>query len=463
MSDTNIPADPRFSNGLIVFEGVKAGDFHVDRVTLGCRQAAINFHECIVAGLENAANKRAYKSGSRRPQPLPMGAPARPLETEISDYLRDMERRNLNPKTIEVTARTLKLLVLTCGNISAARIDYKDIHKMWELLRWAPKNVTTDPLLSKLSFEEVIEAGRKMGTEPLAPATLERHRRFLVSFFRHLEDSLAIPSSPMRAFKKPAEDDTVRPASPARYFEDENLQSIFNWETFIPWATKPQLWWAPMIGLFTGARVNEVCQLKIADIVDLAGQWCFSLQKTEDEDLAKNPRLKRTSRQSMKGKGCTRIIPIAQPLLDAGILDYVGDVRATGHRRLFPHLSAGTNRRTGETNAHYSQTLVAEFGRYMKTLGFGRGIGFHAFRHTLVTNLSASGASHSDIALLTGHAPRQIDVVPVLDKFYQHREAIAHLRGKATTLARYQPPVQLPVYQRGQFGDLLADPSKFHP
>ncbi|MER2022006.1 MAG: hypothetical protein ABS932_08390, partial [Stenotrophomonas sp.] len=81
----------------------------------------------------------------------------------------------------------------------------------------------------------------------------------------------------------------------------------------------------------------------------------------------------------------------------------------------------------------------------------------------LTTVYKTLGDSHSDIALLTGHAPRQIDVVPVLDKFYQHREAIAHLRGKASTLARYQPPVQLPLYQRGQFGDLLADPSKFHP
>ncbi len=31
-----------------------------------------------------------------------------------------------------------------------------------------------------------------------------------------------------------------------------------------------------------------------------------------------------------------RIVPIAKPLLDAGFLEFVEDMKATGHPRLFP-------------------------------------------------------------------------------------------------------------------------------
>jgi integrase len=72
--------------------------------------------------------------------------------------------------------------------------------------------------------------------------------------------------------------------------------------------------------LYTGARVNEVCQLKLTDIVEERDVWCVAFQKTLDKDLAADPKKKRRSRQSMKGSGSIRIIPIAGPLLEAGFL-----------------------------------------------------------------------------------------------------------------------------------------------
>lgn len=449
--------------GTLHLEGIQIGRFRIDLAIVQGREAAINLQECILTALDEMGRKSVMKHGTRYPEQLPMGAQSRSLAKEIEDHLEDMQRRQLEPKTIQSTERTLKLLLLTCGNISASRVDYKHIQELWKLLRWAPKNLVSDPTLKHLSFNEAIALGKEQDVPPLAPATEERHRRFLVAFFNHLVNGQAIPSSPMKAFRKVKVDDTIDPEKAVRLFEDEDLQTIFDAANFLPWAKKPQYWWAPMIGLYTGARVNEVCQLKLSDIIEERGVWCIAIQKTIDKDLAGDPKKRRRSRQSVKGSGCMRVIPIATPLLDAGFLEFVEDMKATGHPRLFPLLSAGVNRKSGETNARYSQQFVVDFGRYLKSLGFPKGVGFHAFRHTLATELDFNDVPERQIALVTGHSTDPREHVPVLRKHYLHRRARATRGKQIEALAIYQPNVELPRYQRGQFTSCLADPRRFHP
>lgn len=160
---------------------------------------------------------------------------------------------------------------------------------------------------------------------------------------------------------------------------------------------------------------------------------------------------------------CMRVVPIAQPLLDAGFLDFIEDMKATGHPRLFPHLSAGVNRKTGETNARYSQQLGVDFGRYLKTLGFRKGVGFHAFRHTLATELDVQDVPEREIALVTGHTSDQRDRVEVLRRHYLHKRPSVTRAKQLKALELYQPKVDLPVYQRGQFAAMLNEAKKFHP
>jgi integrase len=148
-------------------------------------------------------------------------------------------------------------------------------------------------------------------------------------------------------------------------------------------------------------------------------------------------------------------------VLDAGFLDFVEDIRACGHPRLFPHLTAGVNRKTGESNQRYSQAALNQFSTYLKSLGFGKGIGLHAFRHTIATELHHKGIPDEDIALLTGHSISKR--VPVLHEAYFHKKPELARRKQIDLLSRYAPPVELPPYQRGQFAKQLSDPGKFYP
>jgi len=139
----------------------------------------------------------------------------------------------------------------------------------------------------------------------------------------------------------------------------------------------------------------------------------------------------------------------------------VDDIRACGHPRLFPHLSAGVRRDTGESNTRYSQGILNQFSRYMKDLGFPKGVGFHAFRHTIATELHHQGVADEDIALVTGHSISK--KVPVLHEAYFHKKpAVARVK-QISVLAQYRPDVKLPIYEAGQFRDALSNPRKFYP
>lgn len=131
-----------------------------------------------------------------------------------------------------------------------------------------------------ITFEQSVALGKELGVKPPAPATLEKHRRFLVTFFSKLVKAKAIPMSPMDAFPEIKKDLVVDTNKPERLFDEEELQRIFAPKTFTAWAKKyPHRWWLPMISLYTGARINELAQLKVADIVEEAKVWCIRIKK----------------------------------------------------------------------------------------------------------------------------------------------------------------------------------------
>jgi len=166
-------------------------------------------------------------------------------------------------------------------------------------MRWSPPDLFSDPAYRGISYDEAIACGKTLDVPQLAPAKLERHRRFLVSFFNQLVKTKAIDASPMAAFAEIKKDLVTGPNKPEQLFDEDDLRRIFDPKTFIPWASKyPHRWWLPMIGFYTGARINEVAQLKVADIVQESDVWCIRIQKTVDPDLAHRTRIR--SRQSLK-------------------------------------------------------------------------------------------------------------------------------------------------------------------
>lgn len=139
------------------------------------------------------------------------------------------------------------------------------------------------------------------------------------------------------------------------------------------------LYWIPIIALYTGMRMNEICQLEVSDIKQQEGIWLIDVNDLNDK--------------SLKNKSSVRIIPIHQTLIDKGFLNLV---RAKSNR-IFDKIKMGNN-------GTYSYTFSKQFTHAMQVLGLkDERVCFHSFRHNFIDGLREAGIDKHIAMKLAGH------------------------------------------------------------
>ena len=161
-------------------------------------------------------------------------------------------------------------------------------------------------------------------------------------------------------------------------FDDEDLKKLFNAETY-PSRYKEKSFakfWIPVIALYSGARVNEISQLKVEDIIKFDGVYCFYF--TDEGDG-----------QSLKNESSKRIVPIHSELIKLGFLDFVDDVKKKKKDRVFYTLN-----RTEHSN--YGDTISKWFGVYRRKVGIvSKNKTLHSMRHNVETKLVNNNISET--------------------------------------------------------------------
>lgn len=190
-----------------------------------------------------------------------------------------------------------------------------------------------------------------------------------------------------------------------RALTQDELKRLYEGDEMRALADDPahaERYWLPHVELFTGARVNEICQLNPqTDILQDAenGIWYFWInEKTEgDERIVKSVKT-----------GEARTAPIHQKLIELGFLGYVERTKASGAKLLFPNWEPRGGRA--------SPNAERWFNRFLRAIGIhgvlnekGRAArGTHAFRHTLLTYGKLAG---QNLRCVTGHKEKSDNVV----------------------------------------------------
>ncbi len=140
--------------------------------------------------------------------------------------------------------------------------------------------------------------------------------------------------------------------------------------------------WVPLIALFSGMRLGEICQLRTADLQREGKIWFFNV--TEEGES-----------QSVKTPAGIRRVPVHSALVDCGMLKYAAGL-PTG--QLFPGLKPGGP--DGKLSWYVSRRYTA----YRRNLRVDRArLSFHSFRKTASTALDNAGVPQADVAALIGH------------------------------------------------------------
>lgn len=167
-------------------------------------------------------------------------------------------------------------------------------------------------------------------------------------------------------------------------------------------------YWIPLLGLYTGARINELAQLNITDLVTTEeGIRCFQISDAPDEHdgtLADRPAPLIHARKTIKTPAARRLMPIHPMLLSIGFDRYVAEVAASGSRRLFPGL-------TFEEKSGYGRSPSRHFREYTQRLGLHvpRKKVFHSLRSTLNGALQKNGMPEEWRCRLLGHATKSVN------------------------------------------------------
>ena len=153
---------------------------------------------------------------------------------------------------------------------------------------------------------------------------------------------------------------------------------------------KPSHYWLPLLGLYTGARLEELAGLHLSAFSALHGIAMVVLSDEDTTDGGKN-------------EFALRQMPIHKELIAAGLLQYVEKLKLAGYSRLFPDI--GEAARDG-----YGKRATVDFTQYRRSVGVGKGDGersrqvFHSFRSTLAGEFYHHGIDGDLSRRLTGHA-----------------------------------------------------------
>jgi integrase len=180
-----------------------------------------------------------------------------------------------------------------------------------------------------------------------------------------------------------------------RAMKHTELEQLFH-RVLAPYRDSPDeahLWWLPVLAFYTGARVNELCQLNPQTDLRISPEginYVFITAKTEADERV---------RKSVK-TGDEREVPLHPDLVAGGFIAYVKRVRESGSKLLFPSWTP-INRRASTQAERWFRDLLRATGLRDETPG-ARMVGFHAFRHTLLSR-AANSEPAVDAGPITGH------------------------------------------------------------
>ena len=237
-----------------------------------------------------------------------------------------------------------------------------------------------------IAYRDYLLAGSKE-VDKLSVKATKGQIDFLKAIFRRAVANEQISNNPFHdiPFDKPKIE-----SKPRIPFDPADLKKIFSTPVYSDGALNMRAgggeasYWLPLLALYTGARLEELGQLRVIDVKEYAGLgWYIDI----------NPQA-----GSVKTQSSDRHVPLHSKLVSLGFVTHVEKMRQSGSEKVFPSLKPDKH---GVMTASWSKW----FGRHLRALGItDRRKVFHSFRHGFKDMARAVGIPEEIQDAITGHA-----------------------------------------------------------
>jgi integrase len=340
--------------------------------------------------------------------PMDCAAPAGPLLSEVIErYVRECGVKDRwTEKTTRENRAIFSILVGCLGDRPVTSLTREDIVGVLDQIKRLPPNSTK--VYPGKSVKQILDAPDLSSHESLAVSSVQKYMRRISSLFKYAHRAEIIQRHIAEGVNLSSAN---RDYEAREIYLPEDIKRMF--DELPNWASRGvkfqlERFWIPLVGLYTGMRLNEICQLHVADLRDLGGTWCFDVNEETDDKRLK----------TRAGKRCVPLHPV---LVEVGLLEHWQRMKDQKQERLWPGLKLG---RDG-----YGQDFSKRFGSFnRKYVTKDRKKVFHSFRHTLANRLKQQGCEEALICQILGHEYAGSESMVRYGKQYNPTVLLAALR-----------------------------------
>lgn len=243
-------------------------------------------------------------------------------------------------------------------------------------------------LLEDIEAIHIVEFRDHLSSKGLSPASVEKSMNVIKALLNIAVERNVIKFNPASRVKPPKA--TVREQDRRQPFDTNQLNMLFSSPAYVGGKVSgggkgPVAYWLPLMGLFTGARIEELCQLRLEDILEEDGvPYIFIRRKHKDQDT--------------KTDSSVRRVPIHAELIRLGFFRYVEIQKERKREWLFHQLVPDVHGdRSGNWSKWFHRYLREQVGIHDKT------VVFHSFRHTFKATCRECSITEEIHDALTGH------------------------------------------------------------
>jgi len=312
-----------------------------------------------------------------------------------------------NPKTAEDYRAAFEFFVKTVGDVPISAISHDSIREYKGALMRIPRHARKSPKYKDVSYRDLIAMEVE---DTLHPTTINKKLKRISTLLNHAVRSGRLHSNPVPGMLLPqAKSDRDYRA----VYTSGDLKKLFNSNQYVNDTHKHSFeFWTPLLGLYTGCRLEELCQLHLEDIKREQGVWVLDINSKKEKRL--------------KTRDSARLVPIHPFLLnDLKLVEYANYLREQGEERLFPELK--------QYRDGYSPRVSAWYSEFKKACGItedgDKKKDFHSFRHTVINTLAQRSdvkdriikqlVGHTDTDITSGRYGKRVDLKVLLDVINQ--------------------------------------------
>lgn len=315
----------------------------------------------------------------RAPEIAPKAGPK--MSALIPEYLKDREEGGrANKWTLkDKIEKSLAEFVEIIGDVPVNLIEYEHMKRFRDLMQRLPTKRTVRPAYRGKTVTELlamdIPADIRMSGE-----TVSQHVGRLSTFFEWCIKSkrrTLVTENPAKGLEIKTQKRDRAPLSA------EDLRKLFSSDYYTGNGRRAcYVWWLPLLGIYTGARISELVSNRCDDVYEQDGVPLIRIRGTKTDNAA-------------------RVVAVHSKLIELGFMRFVAEVRLREKTRVLFDAPLGTR-----TPGKRASEMVMRVIR-------GAGISstdkvFHSTRHLVNQELVEGNQNLVVLQAMMGHSPTNL-------------------------------------------------------